>query len=71
MNKNCSLFTGIRIYQGKGNDIPALSCNGDGGDVVSGTQASAPPGYGWGIGSIFVHPGCTFYGFHDINYQGV
>jgi len=63
-------FLGSRRYSGKGNDIPALSCNGDYNDAVSGHQASADPGTGYLIGSIFVHPGCTFYGFHDYNYQG-
>merc|ERR1719495_2116377 len=63
-------FIGIRNYNGKGHDIPALSCNGDVWDIVSGYQASAGPGQGYPIGSVFVHPGCTFYGFHDINYQG-
>jgi len=63
-------FIGVRIYQGKGNDIPALSCNGYAYDFVSGLQLSANPGYGTAIGSIFVHPGCTFYGFNDYNYQG-
>jgi len=63
-------FIGIRRYQGKGNDIPALSCNGDYYDAVTGHQVTADPGTGYPIGSIFVHPGCTFYGFHDNNYQG-
>merc|ERR1712212_1164201 len=63
-------FLGIRFYQGKGNNIPALSCNGNIMDRVSGFQHSADPGKGTPFGSIFVHPGCTFYGFHDYNYQG-
>merc|ERR1711942_214566 len=63
-------FLGFRYYEGKGNDIPALSCTGDYHDQVNGEQHSATPGRGWPIGSIFVHPGCTFYGFHDYDYQG-
>merc|ERR1711970_1597271 len=63
-------FLGVRIYHDKGNDIPALSCNGAAKDFVSGFQHSSDPGKGRPIGSIFVHPGCTFYGFHDWNYQG-
>ena len=65
------MFTGIRVYSGKGNDIPALSCTGGYYDRESGYQDSVSPGYGTLIGSIFVHPGCTFYGFHDYNYQGM
>ena len=71
MNNNCLLLTGFRFYTGKGNDIPALSCTGDVYDDVSGDQESALPGEGYPLGSIFVHPGCTFYGFHDYNYQGM
>jgi len=63
-------FIGVRVYQGKGHDIPALSCTGDAFDGVSGSQYSAPNGQGYPVGSIFVHPGCNFYGFHDYNYQG-
>jgi len=63
-------FIGFRMYSGRGNDIPALSCTGDAYDIDSGHQASAHPGKGYSIGSIFVHPGCTFYGFHDYDYQG-
>jgi len=63
-------FIGIRIYHGNGNDIPALSCNGAYQEFFSGFQYSSDPGKGTMIGSIFVHPGCIFYGFHDYNYQG-
>jgi|ERR1712179_29760 len=63
-------FIGVRTYHDKGNDIPALSCNGYAHDYVSGYQHSENPGYGIKFGSIFVHPGCTFYGFNDYNYQG-
>jgi len=63
-------FIGFRMYRGRGNDIPALSCTGDIADVTSGTQWTTEPGHCFPIGSIFVHPGCTFYGFHEVNYQG-
>merc|ERR1711942_432287 len=62
-------FIGARRYTRKGNDIPALSCTGNYHDYVNG-QYSTTPGHGYTIGSIFVHPGCTFYGFHDYDYQG-
>ena len=52
-------------------DRVPLSCNDDFYDDVSGDQESALPGEGYPLGSIFVHPGCTFYGFHDYNYQGM
>merc|ERR1719153_997744 len=63
-------FIGIRLYSGAGNDIPALSCNGGPYDGVSGYQWSGNTRRGYMIGSIFVHPGCTFYGFNDYDYQG-
>jgi len=63
-------FIGFRWYMEKGHDIPALSCNGPLYDGVNEQQVSAPPGQRYPVGSIFVHPGCTFYGFHDKNFEG-
>merc|ERR1719348_1143381 len=63
-------FIAARKYADDGHDIPALSCNGDMYEPLNGYQVTAESGYCFGIGSLFVHAGCTFYGFHDINFQG-
>merc|ERR1719348_564550 len=63
-------FIAARRYYDEGHDIPALSCNGYVYDPLNGDQATASSGRCYGIGSLFVHAGCTFYGFHDNNYQG-
>ena len=65
------IFSGIRFYQGRGHDIPALSCNGGHFDDVNGYQISAPSGQCYDIGSLFVHAGCKLYGFCDYNYEGL
>merc|ERR1719334_1331691 len=65
-----SKFIAARKYKGSGHDIPALSCNGDYYEPLNGYQANADPGQGYGIGSLFVPAGCTFYGFCDHNFQG-
>jgi len=65
-----SKFIGIRFYQGRGHDIPALSCNGEYFDDVNGYQISAPSGKCYDIGTLFVHTGCKLYGFCDYNYEG-
>ena len=66
----CWIFSGIRFYQGRGHDIPALSCNGEYFDDVNGYQISAPSGQCYDIGTLFVHAGCKLYGFCDYNYEG-
>merc|ERR1711872_223864 len=63
-------FIGARIYASAGHDIPALSCNGGFLESLNGYQGTAESGYCFGIGSLFVHAGCTFYGFHPVNFQG-
>jgi len=65
-----SKFIASRNYNGLGHEIPAMSCNGISLDRVNEYQASAAPGRGYGIGSLFVHAGCTFYGFCEHEYQG-
>merc|ERR1711915_142792 len=63
-------FHGARLYQGQGHDVPDLSCNGDQFDLMSGYRASAPDGQGYPLGTLYVHAGCSFYGFKGHNYQG-
>jgi len=65
-----SKFIGARKYLESGHDIPALSCNGNYYEPVNGYQVSADPGTCFPIGSLFVHAGCTLYGFCDYNYEG-
>jgi len=59
-------FVGSNVYTGKGNPDYSLSCNGDAILYADGFKYSAPSGYCVSIGSIYVLPGCTFYGYHDI-----
>merc|ERR550519_561586 len=63
-------FIGARVYKGVGNKNPSLSCTGDSSEYLDGYRRSAPFGTGFAIGSIYVHPGCTFYGYNDYNFQG-
>merc|ERR1711872_263322 len=63
-------FIATRQYRDDGHDIPALSCNGPFWERTNGYQVSSSPGRCFGVGTIFVHAGCTMYGFHDYNYQG-
>ena len=63
-------FYGIRFYPERGNPIPSLACNGGSYDRKDGYSYSAPEGMGIGMGTLFVHHGCTFYVFEDYNYQG-
>jgi len=63
-------FIGARSYHDAGHNIPALSCNGYKYDFLNGGQNTGSTGRCFAVGSLFVHAGCTFYGFHDINYHG-
>jgi len=63
-------FVAARTYKESGHDIPALSCNGNHWDAINGYSISAEDGQCYGVGSLFVHAGCTYYGFCDYNYQG-
>ena len=55
---------------GVGHDVPGLSCNGAFYDKISGRRDSAPEGRGFPIGALYVHAGCSYYGFKGYNYQG-
>jgi len=63
-------FFACRIYQGLGHSVPDLSCNGKSFDGISGYRQDAPDGQGIPMGSLYVHAGCSFYGFKGHNYQG-
>eukprot|EP00092_Neocalanus_flemingeri_P029186 GFUD01031677.1.p1 GENE.GFUD01031677.1~~GFUD01031677.1.p1 ORF type:complete len:306 (+),score=37.47 GFUD01031677.1:99-1016(+) len=65
-------FYGMRYYREKGHPVPALSCNGVYRDRVSGFRYTSHEGIGHGraMGTLYVHAGCTFYGFEEINYKG-
>jgi len=65
-------FIGARDYASAGHDIPALSCNGGFIEPLNGYQVTgdAQSGSCFAVGSLFVHAGCTFYGFHDYNFEG-
>lgn len=63
-------FIGARVYTGVGNEKPSLSCTGNAFEYLDGVGISAPSGTGLAIGSIYVHPGCTFYGYKGYNFQG-
>merc|ERR1712142_9761 len=65
-----SKFLGLRYYYGSGNEVPALSCNDGYFERENGFQYSSPEGYGTPMGTIFVHAGCTLYGFCDREYEG-
>jgi len=65
-----SKFLGIRYYWGAGHDVPGLSCTGGYYDRQNGFQYSHEPGSCTPFGSIFVHAGCTFNGFCEIDYEG-
>jgi len=63
-------FYAARKYTGKGHSIPDLSCNGNVYDELSGVRLAGTEGLGYPIGSLYVHAGCSFYGFEKIDYQG-
>jgi len=68
-NPEKDFFYGGRFYQGKGNSIPALACNGPlWGDMPDGHKYSAPAPLA--VGSIMINPGCSFYVFEDYNQEG-
>jgi len=69
-------FIGAVCYPEDGNWLPPLACNGDPEDLLDNTSvaggdstASRSPII-LACGSLFVHDGCTFYGFGSPNYQG-
>merc|ERR1712002_1076268 len=63
-------FIGARVYKGLGNEKPSSSCTGGAVDYFDGARIYASYGQGIPIGSIYVHPGCTFYGYKANNFEG-
>ena len=59
-----------RIYDGQGNNVPALSCNGAYNNWYAETKYTHPPPTFTGVGSIIVNPGCTLYIFEDYDFAG-
>jgi len=64
-------FIGIRRYNDMGNDVPGLSCNGKYYDEVDEYQWTGSHDSCRAVGSLFVHPGCTFTGWCGNDYKGI
>ena len=58
-------FIGVRTYDGPGNELPPLSCNGNALDFKSGYRGIVT-GFG---GTFIAHNGCKVYCFRDYNFQ--
>jgi len=63
-------FFAIRLYSMKGDPNPELSCNGRGFDNIAGTQSDPIGDLATPMGSLYVHAGCTFYGYELHHYEG-
>ena len=63
-------FIAFWAYNAKGNVNPVLSCNGGAWKGVNKQRFTHKKGYCSGLGSLFVMPGCSFYGYSKIGYTG-
>jgi len=64
-------FIGMRRYNDLGNDVPGLSCNGKYYDEVDEYQWTGSHDSCRAVGSLFVHPGCTFTGWCGNDWKGI
>ena len=69
---NKKTLLGARAYySGAGGQISSLACIGSHYDIDAGRKYSVGnQDYHYRVGSLLVHPGCTYYGFENRNHQG-
>merc|ERR1712241_1523666 len=71
---NDQTFNCARFYYGWGHDLSVRGCNGcsidDYADIPHGMDLDAGDGHHYPMGSVMVKPGCTFYVYHETNFNG-